>query len=1549
MNEANMDVVSPEQISQLSLAQLAELRSRSGAAKKRSRIPALLPQERADVAPLSYAQERLWLLNQVGLVGAAYNCSFVLRLSGALQSAALERSFSELIRRHESLRTRFVAIAGKPVQVIDPPRPCELRYLDLSAHSMDERERQLRTLSDAESQYAFDLARGPLLRAMLLKLESQEHALLLTIHHIVFDGWSLGVLVDEIRALYGEYVSGREARLPSPSVQYADYAIWQRGWLQGDVLQEQLQYWREQLEGAPTQLQLPADRPRPPVESFKGAELKFELPETLTDALRALGRDSSATLFMVMLSAYYVLLSRWSGQQDIVVGTPIAGRQRREVEGLIGFFVNTLALRINVNDDLTFNELLAHVKEVTLGAYAHQDLPFDTLVKELRPERNLTRQPILQVLLALQNFPEESSEMLPRWSWADAESRNVRFDFTIHLFEKPGGISGIFLYATDLFEPASIERLSANLRTLLEGIVAEPDRPIHELPLLSSAETEKVLVAWNDTAAAYPREKLVHELFEEQVTRTPDAVAVEYQGQTLTFGELNRRANQLAHYLRSKGVGPDDRVALCMGRSVQQIVGLLGVLKAGGAYVPVDPSNPAERIDYVLNDSTPRVVLTDEPTKHVLPAITAEQICLDDDWQALRDHRTDDLSPSDLRLNSRHLAYVIYTSGSTGKPKGVMVEHRNVVNYVLHAIREFDVASGDGSLICTSIAFDLVLTGLYPALLSGRTIHLCPEHQGLPEIASEILGHHNLAPLKLTPSHLGLIQHQLTSGQLSGRVRVLVLGGELLHASAVQLWREYSPGTRIFNHYGPTETTVGCIAGEIEGELAGAVPIGRPISNTRIYILDRHLKPVQIGAPGEIYIAGAGVARGYLNRPELTEQRFIRDPLSDDPRARMYRCGDLGRWRADGRIECLGRNDDQVKIRGHRIELGEIEAQLAQHPQVKDVVVLAREDTPGEKRLVAYIVGDRNALRLPAASEMSQELREEIVSEWATVHEGTYQTNPVSGPSFIGWNSSFTGQPIPDDEMREWVSCTVERILSLRPRRVLEIGCGVGLLLQHVAPRCEAYVGADFAATALKQLQQWMGGRPEFRNVQLLHKTALEIVDLERESFDTIVMNSVVQYFPDIDYLLNVLSAAIPLLKPGGRIFLGDIRDLRTLRTFHSAVQVSKAAATVTVGQLRNRIERAMAQDKELVIDPRFFSELLGRVRGVSGVKVELKRGGTLNELTCHRYDVVLTVGEAESAEPSYEDAQWGRDLDSLTALDEALVAHRWNAVCIGGVPNVRQVEHAATEKLLDTLDERVEASALRRLIADEHAEGIQPDAIWELADARGYDAEVVPDVAGTFEVRLRDRSRSQQIHHAPRVASAAAPNWNAFANDPLEGGLTQQLIPQLREHLRSRLPEYMLPSAWMLLKELPLTANGKVDRRALPNPQGRPEEMGEYIPPNSPVERNIAEIWAELLQVDKVGLEDNFFELGGHSLLAVQVAVRVQAAFAINLPMRSLFEFPSLRKFAECIDGLRQSRLLTEIDEGGADVTELLGRVASMSEQQVQEMMRELTMEQRS
>jgi amino acid adenylation domain-containing protein len=917
----------------------------------------IVKRSKSENIPLSFAQQRLWFFDQLQPGTSFYNIPAAVRLQGCLQVDALEKSLREIVERHEILRTTFTKVNEEAVQVIHAQPNFQLPIIDLSQLSKTAQEIKVLELAQAEAEYPFDLVNDSLLRIKLLHLHEQEHVLLIVMHHIVADGWSLGVLVRELTSVYAAFSQNRCSPLPELPIQYADFATWQRQYLQGEVLATQLAYWKQQLKGIPPLLQLPTDRPRLPVQSFRGAVHPLALSKAVTAALKDLSQREGVTLFMTLLAAFKTLLYRYTHEHDISVGSPVANRNQVETEHLIGMFVNTLVMRTDVSGNPSFRELLSRVREVALGAFSHQDVPFEKLVEELQPERNLSYSPLFQVTFALQNTSMPALQFVGiELNTFQINNNTAKFDLSLDLSETEDCISGYFEYNTDLFNAETIARMSEHFQTLLEGIIANPDQCLGELPILPARERHQLLVEWNNTTVEYPQNQCIHQLFAAQVEQTPDAVAVVFEDIQLSYQELNAKANQLAHHLQGLGVGPEVLVGIFMERSLEMLVGLLGILKAGGAYVPLDPSYPPQRLQFILNDTQVPVLLTQERLLASLPDHEAQVVCLDRDWTTITSLPAQNL---DSGVRSENLAYVIYTSGSTGTPKGVLIPHQAVLRLVLG----IDYTPLDSTVVCLQlapIAFDAATFEIWGTLLHGGSCVLYPTF-GIPEPQElqTTLQRYHVTTLWLTAALFNTLITDAPEVLLG--VRELLTGGEALSVSHIREAQRQLPGTQLINGYGPTEsTTFTCcyrIPQILDRELS-SIPIGRPIANTQIYILDAHLQPVPMGVTGELHIGGAGLARGYLNRPELTAEKFIANPFGA---GRLYKTGDLTRYLPDGTIEFLGRVDHQVKIRGFRIELGEIEAILGQHPAIQEAVVLVREDHPGEKRLVAYVVTSANS------------------------------------------------------------------------------------------------------------------------------------------------------------------------------------------------------------------------------------------------------------------------------------------------------------------------------------------------------------------------------------------------------------------------------------------------------------------------------------------------------------------------------------------------------------------------------------------------------------
>ncbi|MGZ4111142.1 MAG: amino acid adenylation domain-containing protein, partial [Tumebacillaceae bacterium] len=933
-----------------------------------------IPPRDPSVTPmLSYSQQRLWFVFQLEPENPAYNISSDVRITGKADVEILERCFNEIIRRHEVLRTTFHNDNGVPVQQFHDDVKLTIPVIDLSDLPEAERKAEVDRLLTKEVTTPFDLTVAPLMRLTLLKLGENESVLSLSIHHIVSDGWSSGVFINEMAALYEAYTAGKPSPLPELAIQFADFAHWHRNWFVGDVAEEMTAYWKQQLSGELPVLNLPSDRPRPLGTSFGGAMYKFSISEEIKQKLAKLGHSEEATMFMILLTAYNIQLARYTGQEDLIVGSPIANRSRVELEPLIGFLANTLVFRTDLSGNPSFRELLGRVSKMALDAYAHQEMPFVKLVEEVSPDRTLGGSPLVQSFFVLQNAPMPEVHLTDlTLNLSAIESRTAKFDVSLYLVEEEQGLSAAFEYNTDLFDESTMARWAEHTVAMLEAVTQNPDIRLSELSLLGQDERQKVLVEWNDNAQEYRKDATIAQLFEEQAARTPDADAVVFGEERVTYAELNARAEQVAVYLRNRGVGPEVLVGIHVERSVEMVVGLLGILKAGGAYVPLDPAYPADRLGFILEDAQAKILLTQERLLGSLPEYQGEQICLDRDWAAIESEGAASAGSSEhvKQASAENLAYLIYTSGSTGRPKGVAIEHRNAVAMIEWAKGVYAPEQLAGVLAATSICFDLSVYELFLTLSSGGKVIVAENALSLPTLPAR----DEVTLINTVPS---AITELLRMEAIPVSARTINLAGEPLRRALVDQIYAIETVEKVYNLYGPSEDTTYSTYTLVSRDSEQPVTIGRPITNTQAYLLDHYGQPTPIGVPGELHLGGDGLARGYLNRDELTQEKFIANPFSNDPTARLYKTGDLVRYLPNGELEYMGRIDHQVKVRGFRIELGEIETVLNQHPHIRESVLLAREDANGLKNLVAYLVAEEG-VEAPSVSDLRAFLGEKL-------------------------------------------------------------------------------------------------------------------------------------------------------------------------------------------------------------------------------------------------------------------------------------------------------------------------------------------------------------------------------------------------------------------------------------------------------------------------------------------------------------------------------------------------------------------------------------------
>ena len=1444
-------------------------------------------------------------------------------IQGALDVPAFRRAWQQILDRHSALRSSFHwEDLANPAQVVHRHVALPFHQEDWRQLDASERDDRLQAFLRTDRGRGFDLASSPLMRTALLRTSDEGWEFVLSFQHILLDRWSRFLILREAFAIYRQLREGREPAMAAARP-YSSYIAWLGAQDPGAAET----YWRNALRGFERPIAFELGRPASEEREEEAAEARLELSEEATARLTAFGRAHGLTLNTLVQAAWSILASRYTGEPDVVTGATVSGRppELPEVESMVGLFINTLPVRVKVDPQATLLPWLRALQEdlVALRQYEYSFLLDVQKWSDIPPGT-----PLFENLLVFENVGRGSSDLDlgPGVRVVGTRSVGSRTNYPLTVLAMPG--RRLVLRATSenaRFSREVLTQILRHLARLLEAMPEEPERRLGSLPLLVESERRQLLIEWNRTEAEYSRGSCVHQLFEKQVERSPDAVAVSFGRERLTYAELNRRANQLARHLRSLGVGPEVRVGIALERSAEIVVGVLGILKAGGAYVPMDPSDPAERRNFMLEDSGARVFLTGREFSEALPSTVTHTVSFERDSTAISRRESADFP---VPLSADNLAYVIYTSGSTGLPKGVEVTHESVVN-LLWAMRS-QLASGpdDRWLFLTRLSFDIAGLEIYLPLLTGGSLEVVSsEVASDPVRLQQVLAASRATTIQATPATWKMLVEAGWPGD--PRLKALSGGEALPGRLADQLLERCGV---LWNLYGPTETTIWSAVARVQPESGsrGWVPIGNPLANTQIFVLDAGLQPSPLGVAGEIFIGGAGLARGYARRPQLTAETFLPNPWGGVGE-RLYRTGDHGRRRKDGTVEFLGRKDDQVKVRGYRIELGEIESVAREIPEIRDCVVLAREQE-GEKQLVAYVTRRPGTVRGEARPP-----QDDALTQWRSLWDDTYLSGPPAPIALdtAGWNSSYTGLPIPAGEMLEWADHTADRILSFGPRRVLEVGAGTGLLLFRVAPHCEAYEATDFSEVVVAQLKRRLGEETKrWGHVSVSRQSAEDLRGRAPGSFDAVILNSVVQYFPDADYLARVVEGAIALVEPGGFIFLGDLRSLPLLEAFHASVQVHRSPGSMSLPEVRQRLRAGVRHEEELVVAPDSFQALAHASGRRVRVEVRPKRGRSHNEMTRFRYDVILHVDGAEVPEARVAWRRWQEEGWSLETLGALLTTEAPGTLGFLGVPNARtlpdvealeRIQHGeggTLESLRDSQDHR-------------KASGVDPEGFWELGESHSYAvqlswAEGNPD--GRYDVLLhREPAGGEAGHPAvvfPRRLAASQP-IPGYANDPAWGQGARQLVPRLKSYLAQRLPAYMVPSGFLVLDELPLTPHGKVDRRSLSALAAGPVARN-YVPPRNPTEEAVAEIWIQLLGVERVGVHDNFFELGGHSLLATQVVSRVARSLGLRIPLRRVFDEPTLEGLATSIGQDLASRA-----EGEDEMLRMLAEVRGLSDEE--------------
>lgn len=1513
----------PSRIAELSAESLAALVEQLPAKKGGGSIS---PQPRTGAAqdfPVSYAQLRLWILDQMNGLDATYNRPSALRIHGPLDAEAFRKTLAAILERHESLRTTFYRVNDDPVQRVTPftenMGQKALKLIDLGHFGETTANQTAAQLVRQEALGLFDLKQGPLARFSLIRLGQHHHIALLTLHHIISDGWSIGVAVNELAMLYQAFIEHQSSPLPPLKIQYADFSVWQRNAVHTAALDQQLRYWKHHLADVPPLLALPTDRPRPPVQTYRGDLEHFRIDQTLSAKILKFCQTHSMTPFIFLESAYAALLSRYSHQHDILIGSPIANRTRGELEPLIGFFVNTLVLYTNLADNPSFNQLLRRTKTMALDAFQNQDIPFEQVVDALGIERNPSYSPLFQVSFALQNAPKGHLD-LPglRVSPFGMAGATAKFDLVLFVFGDENGFHGTMEFNTDLFEPRTVQQFLVHYQRFLGCVLEQPDLPVAEIDFLEEQESHNLIQSWNRTATSLPVDIHLPMLIAQSASKRPDAVGLwtaasaSQPSDHLSWSCIQEQVARLSNFLRRKGLAREDIVAISLDRGNDLWVSQMAVLEAGGAFLCLDTSLPTQRLKAMVDQAQPKFLLTHSPNQEVCDL---RNWCVLDWSDLLANASAESAFPDSLEIFPGQLAYLIFTSGSTGQPKGVAIHHRALVNMVLWHIDYYRLSPDIRASQIARFAFDASIAETWPYFAAGAT--LCT-------FAQETIQD----PLELKHA---IVKYQTHIGFVPTPVAEIILSEpwpethalQTMLVAGSQLSRHPNPKLpfRICNNYGPTEVAVVTSCKDLSEpfDLKSAPPIGRPIANLQTYVLDGLARLSPLGVFGELYIGGLGLARGYIGQPGKTAERFVPNPYSTEPGARLYRTGDRVRWLASGELDFGGRHDHQVKIRGFRIELGEIEAQLSAHPEVACTAVLLHHLGKDLPKLVAYVEG-RDIESFDEADSVVEELSHRQLDHWQALYEDVYSDLAKAEDyllNFGGWNSSYTGEAIPVAEMAYWADTTAQRILALSPKRVLEIGCGSGLLLFRIAPHCEHYYGTDYSKEAIDFLGNILKS-DQFASldVSLAQRAAHELNDFPAQAFDVVVINSVVQYFPNRTYLDDVLQSAARLVRQGGYVFAGDLRYLEQLKGFHFQIQWEKfrthpQRALQTLAQFRKAHSESIRRESELLISPAYFAQLSQNHSPFTHAAMMLKRGTFSNELTQFRYDVLLRVGQAPQEILPAKVLDWQEDRVTLERLKTQLKDASALPLLVTNIPNARLNLITQGQAALDHLNPGQSFTELEHQVTHrlDAAPGIHPEQLWSIAAETHRVAGVgwpAMESAGSLCALFHEQTQEPTLPGEGQVwfpldISSFSPDQHV-TNNPL-GSAMVHMGPRLRSFLQDRLPDFMVPHEYIVLSNLPKTSSGKIDRRALPVLFTH-QTSADFTPPQTPIQEQLAAIWSHFLELPAVGIHDDFFKLGGHSLMATKVLNRIREIWHVELKLQSLFTAPTIAQYAELLEG---------------------------------------------
>lgn len=1443
------------------------------------------------VIPTAETQQEIWLSCAIGGRDAScsYNESISLELQGALAVGILQEALYDIIRRHEALRYTFSA-DGRKIHVT-ADSATKFHYEDISARTDAAQRQFLDEFGRRDATEPFDLSNGPLFRMSLFKLANDVHLLRLTAHHIVCDGWSFGIILEELSEIYRSVLDGRQPVLPDV-IPMSQYNREMEAYANSEEFSRTLHYWLHKFQVMPEPFILPADRPGPEERTYESRRDDFVLDATLIQGIKQLGLNNGLSLVNTLLISFEVYLSRLTGRSDIIVGLPTAGQAATGHFNLVGHCVNLLPIRSSVVPSVSFIEHLKRRKPQLLDDYDHQLFTFGTLLKSLKFKRDSSRIPLVPVVFNI-DMGMDSNVSFP--GMRHKLISNPRTFENFEIFLNLTGSRDTFVlewsYNTHLFKAETIKKMMDGFEGLLSTIIQTPSIPIGELKVADAPHADVVTPATAPVKPIVPGDVPFFRLINEAARRTPEKSAVRFGPERLSYGELEERSNQFAHYLRKQGIAQGDIVGIAVDRSASLVVALLGIAKSGAAYLPLDPEYPTDRIAYMLDDSGAKLLISNQQyigsfTSH------AQKISLETlEQESLHLPRY----KPEVQLKGGNLAYILYTSGSTGKPKGVEIEHHSLTNFLLSMQQKPGITPEDRLLAVTTISFDIAGLELYLPLISGAELILADKESAKDaRKLLTLMDTEQVTVMQATPATWRMLIHAGWDTKKSIKV---LCGGESFPKDLAERLMQLSD--EVWNMYGPTETTIWSTVKKLQANELNTITVGTPIANTFIYILDEQLNPVLPGETGQLFIGGEGVARGYHGRPDLTRERFVPD-LSDSSKL-MYATGDLGKMADNGEIICLGRMDHQVKIRGYRIELGEIEHQLSKQPGIKEAVVIAREDTPGDQRLVAYVIPE--SVNEPSEPSLTWK------DKWDNIyHQGI---NSEVGLDLADQNLDVAiveqlGNQADDlkEQTAEWLKSSIDRIKQLAPKRVFEVGSGAGQVMFELVDGVEQYIATDYAESAIQKLQEKIEASPgTLSHVRAHVAPADDFTFLEGLKPDLVLVHSVAQYFPDMDYLVKVINEAASHIDRGC-IFLGDIQGKNTLSVHHTADQLQRTKGTTTIAEFKKTIANRLRLEDELTVDPAFFYRIPELIPQITSVNVQLRRGEFLNEITKYHYDVWLYVNGRQKYTDPVHTATW----QSIEHAEQLLQLHSGKTIAIQGIPNRRTKRDLAVVTRLAELRDTDTVSTLK--VLTEQPDGkdyIDPNLLWDIAGRYGYQAYIRWSTDGTdglFEAVFIAASEPLLLPPPPASIDSRGAIRN-FIRIPGEmvSASEKNWWTKWKSSLRKSLPDYMLPNDWVMLDRFPLTDNNKIDRKALPKPERwAVDELAEREVTLSAHEKLVANIWSQVLKINEIKPEDDFFELGGHSLLTVEVVTRIERATGVSLPLTSIFKHSVLRDFSRLV-----------------------------------------------